>query len=132
VPDDSELDYIRTFVGEAMTGYTIKHYSENRVLSRIDDTQRGLVHIGELIVADSIYKIKRYKLEFSDVTEAAITTGINNLIKGIKKYNRRIAGVTQVASMVHIALTLGKQDSEVGTTKRWKKELELDITWSVG
>lgn len=130
--DDSELDYIRTFCGEVMTGYTIKHYSEIRRLAKINDTQRGLVHPGELLIADNVYYRKRYKLELSDTTEAAINTGMKNLIAGIKKYNRRQTGPTQVASMSHIALVLGNKASEVGTTKRWKMEVNLDIAWSVG
>ena len=130
--DDSELDYLRTFCGEVMTGYTIKHYSEVKMISRINDTQRGFLNRGELIIADNVYYRKRYTLELSDTTEAAINTGMKNLIVGIKKYNRRITGPTQVASMSHIELRLGNQASEVGTTKRWNMELKLDVTWSVG
>jgi len=133
MPDDSELDYIRTFLGEVMTGYTIKQNSEEKQLSRINDTQRGLIYLGEIIRIDDVYYVKRYRFEISDTTEIAITTGIKNLIEGIKKYNRRIAGPTQVASMTHIEMVpRGKADEEVGTSKRFKMELSIQITWSVG
>jgi hypothetical protein len=129
--DDSELDYIRTFVGEAMTGYTIKHYSEIRNLHLINDTQRGLVYPGELLTVDEVYYEKRYKLKLEDTTEAALNTGMKNLISGIRKYNRRIAGVTQVASMSVIRISSGNQAYEVGSNKKWNMDIMLDITWSV-
>ena len=130
--DDSELDYLRTFVGEVMTGYTVKHYSEVRNISSINDAQKALVYPGELLYVNSVYYAKRYRLETSDATEAAITTGFKNLIAGTKKYNRRQTGPTQVASMTYISVSLGKQDEEVGKSKRWKLELKLDVIWSVG
>jgi hypothetical protein len=129
--DDSELDYIRTFVGEAMTGYTIKHYSEVRNLHFINDTQRGLVYPGELLTVNEVYYEKRYKLKLEDTTEAALNTGMKNLISGIRKYNRRIAGVTQVASMSVIHISSGNQAYEVGSNKKWNMDIMLDITWSV-
>ena len=132
--DDSELDYIRTFCLAVMTGYTIKHSSETKELKNIDDTQRGLIFPGEILYIGDVYKITRYKIQLSDATEAALTTGINNLIIGKKKYNRRetIAAYTPVASMTHISLSPGSISKEVGKAKRWKIELSIDIVWSVG
>lgn len=130
--DDSELDYVRTFVGEAMTGYTIKQYSEVKNISLISDTQRGLVYPGEILTFNDVYYVSRFKLKLSDASESALTTGIKNLITGAKKYNSRLAGVTQVASMTHIRIVSSNQAYEVGTTKRWNIDLNIDITWSVG
>jgi len=128
--DDSELDYIRTFLGECMTGYTIKHFSECKQLSQINDTQRGLVFPGELLTSDDVYYIKRYKVSFEDTTEAAFTTAFNLLRAGIKNYNKRLAGVTQVAAMTHIRLVSGNRSFEHGQTKKWYQDINLDITWS--
>lgn len=130
--DDSELDYIRTFVGEVMTGYTVKQYSEAKKLANINDTQRALVLPGEILFVNDVYFVSRYKLQLSDATEAALTTGIKNLITGTKKYNRRQTGPTQVASMTHISVVSGNKTKEVGTNKRWKIELSIDVVWSVG
>jgi hypothetical protein len=128
--DDSELDYIRTFVGEVMTGYTIKQYSEVKNISNIGDTQRGLVYPGEILSVSEVYFVSRYKLKLQDTTEAALTAGIKLLITGTKTYNRRQAGVTQVASMTHIVVNSGNKAYEVGTTKKWNQDLFLDVVWS--
>ena len=129
--DDSELDYIRTFVGEVMTGYTIKQYSETRNISLINDTQRGLIYPGEILTFNDVYYVSRYKLKLSDATEVALTAGIKLLVAGAKKYNRRLTGPTQVASMTHIRIVSGTKAYEVGTTKKWNIDINIDITWSV-
>ena len=114
--DDSELDYVRTFVGEVMTGYTIKQFSEVKLLSLINDTQRGLVYPGEPILVTDVYYTKRYKLALSDTTEAALNVGYKLLMVGARKYNSRLAGVTQVADMTHIKISAGTPDFEQGQT----------------
>ena len=129
--DDSELDYVRTFIGEVMTGYTIKQYSEVKNISLISDTQRGLVYPGEILTFNDVYFVTRYKLKLSDASEAALTTGLKLLIAGAKLYNSRLTGPTQVASMTHIRLVSGNQAYEVGNTKRWNQDIMIDITWSV-
>ena len=80
--DDSELDYVRTFIGEVMTGYTIKQYSEVKNISLISDTQRGLVYPGEILTFNDVYFVTRYKLKLSDTTEIAMTAGLKLLIAG--------------------------------------------------
>ena len=132
MPDDSELDYIRTFVGEVMTGYTIKQYSETKNISLISDTQRGLVYPGEILTFNDVYYVTRYKLKLSDATELALTAGIKLLIAGAKIYNSRLTGATQVASMTHINLASANQAYEDGLNKRWNQDIMIDITWSVG
>jgi hypothetical protein len=129
--DDSELDYIRTFVGEVMTGYTIKQFSEVKLLSLINDAQRGLVYPGEPINVSDVYYTKRYKLALSDTTEAALQTAYKLLMAGVRKYNSRLAGPTQVADMTHISISSGTPDYEQGQTKRWYTTFMLDIVWSI-
>ena len=129
--DDSELDYVRTFVGEVMTGYTIKQFSEVKNLSLISDTQRGLVYPGEMITIHDVYYTKRYKLAVSDTTEAALQTAYKLLMAGARKYNSRLAGPTQVASMTHIKIEPGTTDYEHGATKRWYTTFNIDVVWSV-
>ena len=129
--DDSELDYVRTFIGSVMTGYTIKQFSEVKNISLINDTQRGLVYPGEMITIHDIYYTKRYKLALSDATEAALMAGYKLLITGAKTYNSRQIGPTQVASMTHIKIEPGTADYEHGSTKRWYTTLNIDIVWSV-
>ena len=129
--DDSELEYVRTFVGSVMTGYTVKNYSEVKNISLIADTQRGLVYPGEILTFNDVYYVTRFKLKLSDATEVALTAGIKLLIAGAKLYNSRQAGPTQVAAMTHIRLVSANQAYEVGTTKRWNIDIMIDITWSV-
>ena len=129
--DDSELDYVRTLLLEIMPGFTVKHYSEIKNISLINDTKKGLLYPGEILTFNDVYFVTRYKLKLSDANEVALTAGIKLLIAGAKLYNSRLAGPTQVAAMTHIRLVSANQAYEVGTTKRWNIDINIDITWSV-
>ena len=131
--DDSELDYIRTFIGAVCTGYTVKSFSENKNIWGINDTQRALVYPGELMTMGDYFSIKRYQVSFSDASESALTTGLNNLSIGCWKFNTRqtIAGYTKAASMDNIKVASGNKAWEHGRTKRWDQDIYIDVQWVV-
>ncbi len=80
--DDSELDYLRTFLTYVCPDCTVKHYSEIRKISAINDTRRILVFPGELISVDGKFYTKRYKIKISETSEANLMETFNNLIDG--------------------------------------------------
>ncbi len=55
--DDSELDYIRTFLNKAHSNATTKHFSETRNVSsdKYNDDNRILVYPGELMSVDGVF-----------------------------------------------------------------------------
>ena len=131
--DDSELDYVRTFLGAVHTAMTFKSFSETKVITAIDDTQRGLVYPPELMSATDNYTIKRFDVLLSETNEANLTTAISNILAGIKKLNRReaITSYTRPAVLCNIKLMKGTKAWEHSTTKRWNQTIILDIMWSV-
>lgn len=130
--DDSELDYIRTFLGKVHTAATAKQKEETGRLGLIADTQRLLIFPGELITSDSYTYKKRYKVQVSETSEANLTTALNNIIDGIYKFNTQqtITSYTRPTTMLHIKLrdsTLNKFNKK---STRWNCEINLDILWS--
>ena len=86
--DDSELDYIRTFLTKILPLTTTKHFSEVKKISVINDTTRILVYPGELIGVDGKFYTKRYKVKISETSEAALMATLNTIIENIEKLQR--------------------------------------------
>ena len=131
--DDSELDYIRTFLGKVHTAATAKQKEETGKIALIVDTQRIYVLPGELIAPTSSYTYtKRYKVQISETSEANLTTAINNFMIGIFKFNTRqaIAAYTRPSTMLHIELRNGSETKVNKKRARWDCEIILDIEWS--
>ena len=89
---------------------------------------------GELmgLDADDFYW-KRYKVQISETSEANLITALNNIIIGIRKFNKRtaITGFTyaSAATMCHIKLANSTLDDK-NKNKRWACDISLDIEWS--
>ena len=86
--DDSELDYLRTFLTYACLNSTVKHFSEVKKISAINDTRRILVFPGELISVDGKFYTKRYKIKISETSEANLMETFNNIINTINGLGR--------------------------------------------
>lgn len=129
--DDSELDYIRTFLGKVHTTATVKHWSECRRLKDIADDSRMLVHLGELINANPYLYEKLYEVELEETTEILLTTALKNIITGIYKLNNRepITEYTRPSELNSISIHHGSKAVENSQTKRWFMSLFLDIKW---
>ena len=131
--DDSELDYIRTFLNNAHTGVTAKQFSEIKKIDMIIDTSRMLVFPPEILGSDGDDFIwKRYKIQVSESTEALMSTAINNILIGIKKFNKRIAigSFTRPSTMCHMKWSNSTKAFENPQTKRWDLDCWIDIEWS--
>lgn len=130
--DDSELDYIRTFLGKIHTAATVKQIQEAGNLTYINDTQRMLVLPGELIAVFFNWYIKRYKVQISETSEANLTTAINNIIIGIEKLNRRetITAYTRPSTLIHCKLVNSNKAFFNATSQRWDCDIFLDFEWS--
>ena len=134
----TSLDDIRTFLGKVHTVATVKHVGEHgtKIDAIVDASfQRILVFPDEPIgqVAEDFYWM-RYLVQISETTEAALTTAFNNILIGIKKFNRREAITGWVYAsypkMCHMKFGFGKQSFKNFNTRRWYKDIFLDIEWS--
>ena len=86
--DDSELDYLKTYLTYACYAITVKHFSEVKKLSSINDTRRILIFPGEIISVDGKFYKKRYKIKISDTSEAQLMDSFNRLVIGIDRFQK--------------------------------------------
>jgi L-lactate utilization protein LutC len=132
--DDSELDYIRTFLGAVHTAATVKQYSEEKTIDAIVDAtyQRMLVYPGELINNSFNRYTKRFMVKISETSEANLTTAINNVLDGKETFNKRgtIAAYSKPSTMVHIEVVNTNKCFENPNTKRWYCDIYLDVDFT--
>lgn len=131
--DDSELDYIVTFLGKVHTAATVGQIETYGNLGLIADTQKMFVLPGELIGSDGDdFYWKRYKIQISETSEANLMTAINNIFIGIRKFNKRtaITAYTRPATMCHIRFANSTKAYYNAKTKRWDVDIFIDIEWS--
>ena len=106
--DDSELDYLRTLIAYFCTNSTVKHYSEIRKISAIDDTRRILIFPPELINVNGSFYTKRYRVQLSEPSEADLMETFNNLLNGIDELNR---GEITTAYYTGISFSVNSEDT---------------------
>lgn len=130
--DDSELDYLRTFMMEAHAAATAKSFSEVKNISLINDDDRVLVYPGGLISSQFNHFIKRYRVKLSQTSEITLTTILNDIVDGIEKLNKRIAvgSFTKPNTMCNMKLAYGNKPFENPQTKRWDQDIFIDVEWS--
>lgn len=131
--DDSELDYIAAFLGKVHTVATVGQIETYGHIGLIADTQKMFVLPGELLGSDGDdFYWKRYKVQISETSEANLTTAINNILIGIRKFNKRtaIAGFTRPATMCHMRFGNSIKSYYNAKTKRWDVDIMIDIEWS--
>jgi hypothetical protein len=61
--DDSNLDYVRTFLGACHSTATVKQFSEVKRIELINDTERILVYPPELINVQYNHYTERYQVK---------------------------------------------------------------------
>lgn len=133
---DSELDYIRTFIGAVCTGSTVRHIVENgeNIHSIVDAShQKILVKQGELLETSSTRYIKRFKVLVSQPSENLLITTISNLIKGIQKFQRRvvITDYTYKATFIWIELVSCNEGKVNFKSGRWDNQIILDAKFTI-
>ena len=131
--DDSELDYIRTFLNCVHTAATTKHIQEVGNLLMVADTQKMLLFPPEILGSDGDdFMWKRYMVKVSETSEANLTTAINNILIGIKKFNKRIAitSFTRPTTMCHMKWSNSNKAYFNFKSKRFELDIWIDIEWS--
>lgn len=131
--DDSELDYIRTFLMKVHTATTAKHLEEAGNLMLINDTQRMLVFPPEALGMSETRITKRYLVKISESSEANLTTALNNIQLGCLKANRRetITAWTRPSTWCYVTIANSTKAFLNIKTKRYDIDLFLDIEWSI-
>jgi len=125
--DDSELDYLKTFVDEATTGLTVATYETVRRATKIAGIKKCLIEPGETLSTDGAFYKKRFKLKLIVATEAIMTAIINEIIDGCIVYSKRGAGYTFPATMCHVKFVYTNKTFKEG--ELWKNDVYLDVEW---
>ena len=86
--DDSELDYLRTFIKSATGLSSVRHFSEIRKIDSIKGSRRILIYPPELMNIDGKFYNKRYKVQMSDTSEVALNSTFNAIVNSIDFFNR--------------------------------------------
>ena len=87
--DDSELDYLKTFLQFAVPVATVNHFSEKRKIDLIDDNRRILIFPAELISVDGKFYKKRYKIQISETSEANLMETFNLILRNVDLLQRQ-------------------------------------------
>ncbi|KKM26173.1 hypothetical protein LCGC14_1587460 [marine sediment metagenome] len=86
--DDSELDYLKTFLQYVSPESLVKSFSDIKKIASIGSIRRVLIYPGELMNVDGNFYHKRYKIKISTNSESNLMETFNNIVKGIVDYNR--------------------------------------------
>ena len=128
--DDSELDYIHTFLEAVTTSLAVETFETTRRIDVISGDKKALVYVGELMWIDGKFYKKRYLVKLSMETEITMMAIINEIIIGCYKYNNRtIGGYTYAAPMCNVNLAYGSR-SFVTNNGRYKQDLWLDVEFA--
>lgn len=122
-----------TFLGKVHTAATAGQIETYGNITLIDDTQRMFVLPGETVSTTAYSHVDRYKVQISETSEANLTTALNNIILGIWKLNTRqtIASYTRPSSLMNIEFVNSTKAYYNAKTKRWDRDIYLDIEWSI-
>lgn len=131
----TQLDCIRTFLLKIHTVAAVKHAAEAGAIHKILDAsnQKMFVHYPELMASDGDdFYWKRYKIEIHESSEANLDTVINNIMIGIKKFNKRtaIGGFVYASAptMCHMRYVNSSKAEQIKGI--WKCNVWIDIEWS--
>jgi len=129
--DDSELDYIKTFLEKVHTTHTIATIETTKNIHMINDTQAILVYAGESLSADRIMIKKQYSLQFKDASEGALNSSIYALCEGIDKLNARetIAAYTKPNSLVGMSFLSSGKDYHQMVAGQWFANVKIIVKW---
>ena len=131
----TEMDCVRTFLLKVHTAATTKHFTEIKNISLISDDKRILVLPPEPIGSDGDdFYWMRFGLLLSEPGEATMTTALNNILIGIKKFNKRAAITGWVYAsapkMCHMKYANGNAAHEDPISKRWDRKISIDVEFS--
>jgi hypothetical protein len=129
--DDSELDYIATFIGKVNTAHTVATIETIRNINSINDNQSVLIYAGETLSNDGIIINRQYKMQYKDASEGALNSAIYALIEGIRKLNTRetITDYTKPNSLVGGAFVSGGKDYFNIGAGNWYTNVIIIMRW---
>ena len=131
MPDDSELDWIKTFLEKVHTTYTVATIETTKNINNILDTQSILVYPGESLSADRIMIKRQYALQYKDASEGALNSSIYALCEGIDKLNAReaIAAYTRPAALVGMSFVSSGLDFHKIGAGKWYANVKIIVKW---
>lgn len=123
---------IKTFLGKCHTTATVNTYTEIKNINAIDDTEKMLVYPPELISSHFNQYTERYIIRLSETGEATLTAMLNDIINNIIKLNTRqaITSYTKPSTLCHITLHHSNKAFENNVSRRWERDIVIDVEWS--
>lgn len=132
--DDSELDYIRTFLAQACTGTTVKHQAEAGSIydeqAYTTATSRIFIFPPELMGSFSTRKVERYQLQLKESTEALLTTMYNHIQSACQTANRwgSVGTWTRPSTFCNIHVANG---NKAFMKESFSRIIFIDVEWSI-
>ena len=127
--DDSELEYLVTFIDEATTALTVNSYKDKRKIDNVDGAKKCLIEPGEILSVDGAFFKKRYKVKLGLESEENIMAILNEIMAGIVKYNKKDGTFTEVSVMCNIKFAYSNK-AWVTPRGRWQHDFFLDVEWA--
>lgn len=123
---------IALFLKQCHTTATVNNFTQVKKIDLINDTERMLVYLPELISVDFNHYTERYMIKLSETTEITLTAMLSDIIDNIDNLNKRIAvgTFTRPTTMLNIELKHSNKAFENGITKRWDRDIFIDVEWS--
>lgn len=131
----TQLDCVRTFLLKVHTAATTEHAAEASSIHKIIDAsnQKMFVNYPELMGVDNDFYWKRYEIEIYEISDADIETAINNIIIGIREFNKRTAidgfVYASASTMCHMKY-VNSNEVKHNSKGIWKCEIWIDVEWS--
>ena len=123
---------IALFLKQCHSTATVNTITTVKNINLINDTERMLVYPPELISVDFNHYTERYLIKLSETTEATLTAMMSDIINNIDNLNKRIAvgTFTRPSTMLNAELKNSNKAFENGITKRWDRDIYIDVEWS--
>ena len=127
---DSELEYLVVFVEEATTTLIVDCYVDRRDVQGVTSAKKCLIYPGETLSIDGSFYTKRYLVKLSLENENNMTSIVNEIIDGIKNYNKRAAlpAFTHPVTMCNLKFAYSGK-SFIEPNGRWNLDIYLDVEW---
>ena len=127
--DNSELEYIDTWLTEVTTSLVVETVKTKKDVSYVSGAKKALIYTGETLWVDNSFYKKRYLIKISMESEENFMAIFNEMVDGCKLYNTTRAGLTSVGVMCNIEIPYtGKGRIEVNN--RFNQDIWLDVEWA--
>jgi hypothetical protein len=124
--DDSELDYLHTWLEAVTTNLAVDTWETKRRVGLMSGDKKALIYPPEILWVNGSFYKKRYKITISMENEANMMSIINEIIEGIRAYNE--LRTNAIASMCNLELAYSNK-AFVEANGRWNQDFWLDVEW---